>query len=77
MIGDQRVDLRHVAMPVLNVYASQDHLVPPAASKALAGCCGSEDYSELSFQGGHIGLYVSARSQREVPPAIAQWLLAR
>jgi polyhydroxyalkanoate synthase len=76
-IGDRRVDLHEVAMPVLNVYATQDHLVPPSASKALADCCGSRDYSEFSFQGGHIGIYVSARAQREVPPAIAQWLLAR
>ena len=77
IIGDQRVDLRNVIMPVLNVYASQDHLVPPAASKALAEVCGSQDYSELSFKGGHIGIYVSARSQREVPPVIVAWLLAR
>ncbi len=77
VIGDRRVDLRNVVMPVLNVYASQDHLVPPAASKALAECCGSRDYSELSFQGGHIGIYVGGRAQREIPPAIADWLLAR
>lgn len=77
VIGERRVDLRNITMPVLNVYASQDHLVPPAASKALAGCCNSRDYSELSFKGGHIGIYVSARSQREIPPAIASWLLAR
>jgi polyhydroxyalkanoate synthase len=77
MIGDRRVDLREIVMPVLNVYATQDHLVPPAASKALAECCGSRDYSELSFRGGHIGIYVSNRAQREVPPAIAAWLLAR
>ena len=77
VIGDRRVDLRNVIMPVLNVYASQDHLVPPAASKALAECCGSRDYSELSFQGGHIGIYVGSRAQREIPPAIADWLLAR
>ncbi len=77
IIGDRRVDLRHVAMPVLNVYATQDHLVPPAASRALADCCGSQDYAELSFRGGHIGIYVSARAQREIPPAIADWLLRR
>ncbi len=77
LIGDQQVDLREVVMPVLNVYATQDHLVPPASSKALAACCGSRDYSELSFRGGHIGIYVSSRAQREVPPAIAAWLLAR
>ena len=77
IIDGRQVDLRNVAMPVLNVYATQDHLVPPAASKALAECCGSRDYSELTFKGGHIGIYVSARAQREVPPAIANWLLAR
>jgi polyhydroxyalkanoate synthase len=77
VIGDRRVDLREIVIPVLNVYATQDHLVPPAASRALAECCGSRDYSELSFQGGHIGIYVSSRAQREVPPAIAAWLLAR
>jgi polyhydroxyalkanoate synthase len=75
-IGDRRVDLREIVIPVLNVYATQDHLVPPAASRALAECCGSRDYSELSFRGGHIGIYVSSRAQREVPPAIAAWLLA-
>ena len=77
VIGGRRVDLREIVIPVLNVYATQDHLVPPAASKALAECCGSRDYSELSFRGGHIGIYVSSRAQREVPPAIAAWLLAR
>ncbi|MCB1778382.1 MAG: class III poly(R)-hydroxyalkanoic acid synthase subunit PhaC, partial [Candidatus Competibacteraceae bacterium] len=75
-IGDRRVNLGNIVMPVLNVYAAQDHLVPPAASKALAECCGSRDYTEFSFQGGHIGIYVSGRAQREVPPAVAAWLLA-
>jgi len=77
IIGERRVDLRDIVMPVLNVYATQDHLVPPAASKALAAHGGSQDYSELSFRGGHIGIYVSSRAQREVPSAIAAWLLAR
>ncbi|MFZ1859067.1 MAG: alpha/beta fold hydrolase, partial [Candidatus Competibacter sp.] len=76
VIGDRRVDLHQLTMPILNVYATQDHLVPPAASKALAGLHDSRDYSELSFRGGHIGIYVSGRAQREIPPAIAAWLLA-
>jgi polyhydroxyalkanoate synthase len=76
-IGERRVDLKNVTMPVLNVFATKDHLVPPLASKALAEHVGSQDYSELSFKGGHIGIYVSGRSQREVPPAIASWLKER
>jgi polyhydroxyalkanoate synthase len=76
-IGQRKVSLRHVTMPVLNVYAAQDYLVPPEASRALARHCGSTDYSELSFAGGHVGIYVSGRAQNEVPPAIAAWLRER
>jgi polyhydroxyalkanoate synthase len=76
-IGDRNVDLAQVDMPVLNVFAEHDHLVPPASSKALGGLVGSDDYSELSFRGGHIGIYVSSRAQREVPQAIHDWLAQR
>ncbi|MCD9086945.1 class III poly(R)-hydroxyalkanoic acid synthase subunit PhaC [Stenotrophomonas sp. SY1] len=77
VIGDEAVDLKQLTMPVLNIYAEQDHLVPPAASRAMAGQLGSTDYTELSFRGGHIGIYVSGRAQREVPGAIHEWLSKR
>jgi polyhydroxyalkanoate synthase len=64
-------------MPVLNIYAEQDHLVPPDASRALRGLVGTHDYSEVGFRGGHIGIYVSSRAQREVPTAISSWLAER
>jgi polyhydroxyalkanoate synthase len=76
-IGARRVDLQSVTVPVLNIYARDDHLVPLDASKALAGCVGSADYTELEFPGGHIGIYVSARAQEMLPPAIAAWLADR
>ncbi|HZV38953.1 MAG TPA: class III poly(R)-hydroxyalkanoic acid synthase subunit PhaC [Pseudoxanthomonas sp.] len=77
VIDGEEVDLGFVDMPVLNIYAEQDHLVPPDASRALAGLAGSTDYSELSFKGGHIGIYVSSRAQREVPASIHDWLTKR
>jgi polyhydroxyalkanoate synthase len=77
LIGDQEVDLRNIRCPVLNIYAMQDHLVPPDASKALAGLTSSEDYTELAFPGGHIGIYVSGKAQKEVTPAIGRWLNER
>jgi len=76
-IGGGDVDLRRIACPVLNVYALQDHLVPPSASKPLAGLVGSRDYAPLEFDGGHIGIYVSRRAQDVLPRAIADWLAAR
>ncbi|MDH3694458.1 MAG: class III poly(R)-hydroxyalkanoic acid synthase subunit PhaC [Gammaproteobacteria bacterium] len=76
-IGDHAVDLKKIKHPVLNVFASEDHLVPPAASKALKSQVGSDDYSELEFRGGHIGIYVSSRAQDQIPAAIGDWLTAR
>jgi polyhydroxyalkanoate synthase subunit PhaC len=73
-IGDRIVDLAQVTMPVLNIYASEDHLVPPAASRALEHYVGTDDYSALEFPGGHIGIYVSGKSQKMIPPAICKWL---
>ncbi len=76
-IGGRKVDPKRISMPVLNIFAEQDHLVPPAASRALKGIVGTRDYTEVAFKGGHIGIYVSGRSQREVPPAIHEWLRKR
>ena len=76
-IGDREVHLGNVTMPVLNVFAEQDHLVPPNASRVLADHVGTKDYTQVAFRGGHIGIYVSGRAQREVPSAIHDWLAAR
>ena len=76
-LGGHTVDLGSVTMPVLNVYATNDHLVPPNASIPLQDFVGTSDYREIAFKGGHIGIYVSGRSMREIPPAISEWLDAR
>jgi polyhydroxyalkanoate synthase len=73
-IGDHQIDLKNITCPLLNIYAEQDHLVPPDASRALRSLTNSEDYTELSFPGGHIGIYVSGKAQKEVPPSISKWL---
>jgi polyhydroxyalkanoate synthase len=76
-IGGRAVDLQQITQPVLNVFGLQDHLVPPSASRPLAGLTGSRDYSELPLNVGHIGMYVSSRSQNELPQAITRWLSER
>ncbi len=74
VIGDERVDLKNLTMPIMNIYATQDHLVPPSASTALKALVTTKDYTELTFAGGHIGIYVSGKAQKTVPPAIGKWL---
>jgi polyhydroxyalkanoate synthase len=76
-IGGCKVDMKRIDMPVFNVYAEQDHLVPPSCSRSLRGMISSTDYTEKSFPVGHIGMYVSSRAQRELAPAIAGWLRER
>jgi polyhydroxyalkanoate synthase len=76
-LAGERVRLRRIRQPVLNVYATQDRIVPPAASRALRAHLASRDYTELPVASGHIGVFVSERAGREVPSAVSDWLAAR
>jgi polyhydroxyalkanoate synthase subunit PhaC len=76
-IGDRRVDLKNITMPVLNIFATDDHLVPPESSRALERYVGTEDYSALEFPGGHVGVYVSGKSMKMIPPAVSRWVWER
>ena len=76
-IGGDVVSLKNIKCPVLNIYAQDDHLVPPSASKPLGQHVGTKDYQEVSFRGGHIGIYVSGSAQALVPPSIGKWLNER
>jgi len=76
-LGGNRVELKNITMPVLNIYAEEDHLVPPASTLALKEYVGSSDYSVLAYPVGHIGMYVSGKVQADLPPAIVEWLKAR
>ena len=77
VIGDRAVHLSNLTMPILNLYAEKDHLVAPASSLALGDYINNEDYTVKSFPVGHIGMYVSGKVQRDLPPAIADWLKSR
>ena len=76
-IGGRRVDLKNIDMPVLNIYAEQDHLVPPSSSKVLKKYISSKDVTTRSFPVGHIGMYVSSKSQKDLSPLITKWLLEK
>jgi len=76
-LGSKTVNLKNINMPVLNIYASADHLVPPAATKPLNDLVGTEDKTLYEFKGGHIGVFVGSRSQKELAPTIADWLVKR
>ena len=76
-VGGEKVNLKNVTMPVLNIYAAEDHLVPPAATIPLNDHIGSKDNELYKFPGGHIGVFVGGRSQKELAPAVIKWLHER
>ncbi len=76
-LGGRVVDLKKIDMPLLNVFAEQDHLVPPASSRPLNDLVASKDKEIIHFPGGHIGIFVSSSAQKKVAPAIARWLADR
>ena len=77
LVVGKKVDLKNLTMPLLNIYATQDHLVPPAATIPLNDYVGSKDKSIYQFEGGHIGVFVGSKSQKELTPAVATWLKER
>lgn len=77
MLDGQQIDLKTVTVPILNIYALNDHIIPPQCSKALAQCTGSQDYSELAMPGGHVGVFVSGKSQGIISGTMLEWLSQR
>jgi len=77
VIGDKKVNLKNLTMPLMNIYAVHDHLVPPSATIPLNDYVGSKDKSIYKFEGGHIGVFVGGKSQKELSPAVTAWLKER
>ena len=76
-INGRQVNLSNITMPVLNVFAKDDHIIPPATSQALATKVGTRDYTELALPGGHVGVFVGGKSQALLGSGIAKWLTER
>lgn len=74
IIKGQKVNLKNITCPLLNIYATEDHLVPPASTIPLNDLVGGKDKTLYSFKGGHIGVFVGSKSQNELAPAVIEWL---
>ncbi len=77
VVGGKRVDLKKVTMPLLNIYGQFDHLVPPGAADKITHAVGSKDTEDVCLDTGHIGIYVSSKTQKEFTPKIVRWLKDR
>ena len=71
--GGELVSLDAIECPVLNVFATKDHLVPPASSCALRGLLSGVKYEEVELPGGHIGIYLNIHPERSLPAVVSRW----
>ena len=76
VLGGRTVDLRNITMPVLNVYAEGDVIIPNASTRGIGPKLGTADYTELGVPGGHVGTFVGGKAQRVLAPGIIGWLTA-
>ncbi len=71
------IDLKKIQMPLMNIYGRYDHLVPPEACELLTKKVGTKDTEDICLDTGHIGIYVSSKTQKELTPRIFRWLKER
>ena len=62
-LGGRTVDLRKITMPVLNIFAKDDHIIPPKTHAGAGRLVGTKDYTRDRLPGGHVGVFVSGKSQ--------------
>ena len=87
MLDDDRYDPSGLTLPLLNVYARDDGIVPPGASVrlgTLAPAARLSSHVRLSsharhsireFPGGHFDLFTGHRARTELLPDVAAWLI--
>lgn len=76
-LGGRIVNLKNVTMPFLNIYATDDNIIPNESTIAVNAKIGSKDKELYAFPGGHIGVFVGGRSQKELGPKVAKWVTER
>lgn len=75
-LGGRRVSLRDVTVPLLNVTAEHDDVVPIGCSIPLPELVSSQ-VDSLRIPSGHVSLVMGRHAQKTTLPGIIEWLAAR
>ncbi|MEM7069311.1 MAG: alpha/beta fold hydrolase [Pseudomonadota bacterium] len=73
-VNGEKIDLHKISCPVLNIFALQDHIIPVSCSKALGQFIAKDNYEEIGFSGGHVGVFVSRKAQGVVAGGLINWI---
>jgi len=77
VLDGQKVDLRKIKCPLLNVFGKNDYLAPPSTAKPLSKAVGSKDVTTIGVDTGHVGIFVGSTSYKTISPKIAKWIRER
>jgi len=73
----EAVDLAKIRASILNVIATEDHIVPPEQTEGIMAKIGSDDKQLLKIPGGHIGMMAGSAAVKRTWPQIDAWLAPR
>jgi polyhydroxyalkanoate synthase len=73
----ERVDLGHIKADVLNLVATEDHIVPPRQTEGVMAAIGSPAKTLLRIPGGHIGMMAGSPAYKRTWPQLDAWLEPR
>lgn len=76
-LGTKKIDLKNITCPVLNLMATNDHLVPCGQSAPFNDAVSSTDRKAITFSAGHIGLSVGSKAHKDLWPKVCEWLSER
>jgi polyhydroxyalkanoate synthase len=71
-INGQLIDLRRIQMPILDVIATDDHIVPPQMRWPRE--LNSQSTTRVDLVGGHVGALVGRRARETFWPELSRWL---
>lgn len=73
----ETVHLGNIVANVLNIVATDDHIVPPVQTEGIMAKIGSSDKELLRIPGGHIGMMAGSAAIKRTWPQIDAWLAPR
>jgi polyhydroxyalkanoate synthase len=77
ILDGQKVDLRKIKCPLLNVFGKNDYLAPPSTAKPLSKAVSSKDVTTIGVDTGHVGIFVGSTSYKTISPKIVKWIRER
>ena len=75
ILDGNEVDLENIDCPVVNIFASNDSIVPPKSVRDLRHHISSSDYKEVALGGGHIGCVISDKYREILMKNLSEWAL--